>query len=128
MGVERILELLKDAGQAPEADGCDIYVVHQGEPARVRAFIAAERLRDAGFDVILHCSPDGAGASFKSQMKRADASGAAYAVIIGDDEMASDTASVKALRTQEGADAAEAGQQQVPFDALADHLIDRMTA
>lgn len=131
MGVERILELLKDAQRVPEQDGCDVYVVHQGEPARIRAFIAAERLRDAGFDVILHCSADGGQGSFKSQMKRADASGAAYAVIIGDDEVAADTATVKPLRGGQGTgvDAAGASQQQgVAFDALAEHLIERMTA
>jgi histidyl-tRNA synthetase len=131
MGVERILELLKDAGQVPEPDGCDVYVVHQGDVARVRAFIAAERLRDAGFDVILHCSPDGAASSFKSQMKRADASGAAYAVIIGDDEVANDQVSVKPLRQagdDAGDDSANMSQQSVAFDALADHLIERMSA
>ncbi|MCY0388083.1 histidine--tRNA ligase [Robbsia sp. Bb-Pol-6] len=131
MGVERILELLKDAQRVPEPDGCDIYVVHQGEPARIRAFIAAERLRDAGLDVILHCSADGGPASFKSQMKRADASGAAYAVIIGDDEVAADNATVKPLRGAQAGDADAAGasqQQSVAFDALAEHLIERMTA
>ncbi len=86
MGVERILELLKEEKLVPEAEGTDVYVVHQGEAAREQAFIIAERLRDTGLDVILHCSADGASASFKSQMKRADASGAAFAVILGEDE------------------------------------------
>lgn len=127
MGIERILELLKDAKRVPDQDGCDVYMIHQGDDARVRAFIAAERLRDAGFEVILHCSADGAAASFKSQMKRADANGAAYAVIIGDDEMAQDEVTVKRLLRDAGEAGADATQQRVPFDALADHLIDKMT-
>ncbi len=59
MGVERILELLKEEQLVPEAEGCDVYVVHQGDAAREQAFIIAERLRDTGLDVILHCSADG---------------------------------------------------------------------
>ena len=59
MGVERILELLKEEKLVPEAEGSDVYVVHQGEAAREQAFIIAERLRDTGLDVILHCSADG---------------------------------------------------------------------
>jgi len=134
IGVERILELMKDAKRVPDAQVCDVYMVHQGDDGRIRAFIAAERLRDAGFDVILHCSADGAPSSFKSQMKRADASGAAYAVIIGDDEVANNVASVKGLRQSTGngagtaphADVAPNAQEHVPFDALAEYLIDRI--
>ncbi|WP_347554304.1 histidine--tRNA ligase [Robbsia sp. KACC 23696] len=124
MGVERILELLKASDLGPEPTACDAYVLHQGDAARIKAFIAAERLRDAGFDVVLHCSPDGASSSFKSQMKRADASGAAYAVIFGEDEVANETVSVKALRAAAGD---EQAQQTVAFDALAEHLIERIT-
>src|ERR1700692_2352876 len=57
MGVERILELLKEEDLVPAPEGTDIYVVHQGEAAAEQAFIIAERLRDRGLDVILHCSP-----------------------------------------------------------------------
>jgi histidyl-tRNA synthetase len=126
LGVERILELLKEDGLVPEDEGCDVYVVHQGDAARDRAFVIAERLRDTGLDVILHCSADGAPASFKSQMKRADASGAAYAVILGDDEVARDEVSIKPLRC----DAAngEAAQQRVPAERLTEFLIDAMVA
>jgi histidyl-tRNA synthetase len=55
---------------------------------------AAERLRDAGLDVVLH----GGGGGFKSQMKKADASLAPFAVIIGDDEAAVGEVTVKPLR------------------------------
>ena len=62
------------------------------------AMIIAERLRSAGIDTILFCPPDGQTASFKSQMKKADSSGARYAVIIGTDEVAARQVSLKSLR------------------------------
>jgi len=65
-----------------------------GEGAAHHAFQAAELLRDHGLAVTLDCS----GAGFKSQMKKADASGARYAVLIGADEVAARQVSVKPLR------------------------------
>ena len=127
MGIERILELLKEAQLAPEQEGVDVYVVHQGEAARDQAFIVAERLRDTGLDVIFHCSADGAPASFKSQMKRADASGASFAVIFGEEEVANGTAGVKALRGA-GADGEKNLQQTVPVENLTEFLINAMVA
>jgi len=94
MGVERLLALLEEyAFQAPRV-APDVYLVHQGDAANKFALAAAERLRDQGLHVLLHCG----GGSFKSQMKKADASGALYAVIIGDDEAASGEISLKPLR------------------------------
>jgi histidyl-tRNA synthetase len=88
----------------------------------MRAFVLAERLRDAGLDVVLHCAtPSGAG-SFKSQMKKADASGAAFAVILGEDEVANNVAAVKSLRGEAG----EQQQTSVPFDAVVDHVVDQI--
>jgi histidyl-tRNA synthetase len=130
MGVERILELLKEEQLVPEDEGCDVYVVHQGDAAREQAFIIAERLRDTGLDVILHCSADGQTASFKSQMKRADASGAAFAVILGEDEIANGTVGVKPLRDT-GANGANGGkneQHNVPAEDLTEFLINAMVA
>ena len=119
--------MLREESLAPQQEGCDVYVVHQGERAREQAFIIAERLRDTGLDVILHCSADGASASFKSQMKRADSSGAAFAVILGEDEMANGTVGVKPLR-----DSAAAGekseQRTVPVENLTEFLINAMVA
>ncbi|WP_338926768.1 histidine--tRNA ligase [Mycetohabitans endofungorum] len=126
LGVERILELLREDQLVPPDEGCDVYVVHQGDAARERAFVIAERLRDTGLDVILHCSADGAPASFKSQMKRADASGAAYAVILGDDEVQRDEVSIKALRGDPTS--ADGVQQRVPAERLTEFLIDAMVA
>ncbi len=119
MGVERLLELMKASGEQFTPNQCDVYVVHQGETAQLQAFVVAERLRDAGLDVILHCAAAGAGSSFKSQMKRADASGASYAVILGEDELARGEAAVKDLH--------EGSQTAVPFEGLIDYLVGQIS-
>jgi histidyl-tRNA synthetase len=122
MGIERLIELMKAAGEPAQPSQCDVYMVHQGDDAQMRAFVLAERLRDAGLDVVLHCAtPSGAG-SFKSQMKKADASGAAFAVILGEDEIANNVAAVKSLRGEAG----EAQQASVPFDAVVDYVVDQI--
>ena len=120
MGMERVLELIKVSGSLPEAaPGCDIFVLHQGGETLTAAMIIAERLRSAGIDTILFCPPDGQSASFKSQMKKADASGAAYAVIIGPDELAKDEAQIKDLR-------GTGEQQSVALDKVLDAVIDAL--
>ena len=93
MGIERLLTLLADSGERASPD---VYLVNQGEGAQRFAFRVAEALREAGFSVVQHC---GSG-SFKSQMKKADASGAPVAVIVGDEEALTGEASVKALREE----------------------------
>ena len=94
MGVERLLALLEEhAFQAPRV-APDVYLVHQGDVANKFAMVAAEQLRDHGLHVLLHCG----GGSFKSQMKKADGSGARYALIIGDDEAGAGEVSLKPLR------------------------------
>jgi len=122
MGVERLLELMKETGEQFASNQCDVYLVHQGDAAQLQAFVLAERLRDAGLDVVLHCASANAGSGFKSQMKRADASGAAYAIIIGEDEVANDMATVKTMRSAEG----ETNQATVAFDKVADYLVDQI--
>ena len=117
MGVERLLALWQDQGNRHEVPVPDAYLVHQGEAAGRFAFQVAERLRDAGFSIHLHCG----GGSFKSQMKKADGSGAALALIIGDEEAAARSVSIKRLRV--GFEHAEV-QQRVGFDQLADSLGD----
>ena len=94
MGVERLLALVEEAAAVPAPPVPDVYVVHVGGAASPFAWKVAEQLRDAQLDVVLHCG----GGSFKSQMKRADNSGARYAAIIGDDEAQSGVVSVKPLR------------------------------
>jgi histidyl-tRNA synthetase len=93
LGIERLLALLGDGAGRP-APGPDVYLVRAGAAAESHGALVAERLRDGGIAVVLHCG----GGSFKSQMKRADASGARYAVIVGDDEAAAGVVSVKPLR------------------------------
>ena len=99
MGIERLLALMEEAGEVPEPPVPDAYVVHAGDAANQFAWTAAEALRNARLRVVLHCG----GGSFKSQMKRANSSGARYAVIIGDDEAGAGLVSLKPLR--------EAGEQ-----------------
>ncbi|MDZ7652265.1 MAG: histidine--tRNA ligase [Burkholderiaceae bacterium] len=123
MGVERVIELIKEAGSVEVAPGCDVYVLHQGGATQLRAFLVAEQLRDAGLDVVLHAGE----ASLKSQMKKADASGAEYAVIVGEAELAAGTAAVKALRSGQG-ERAFAQQTPVPLDRLAENLVDALAA
>lgn len=94
MGVERLLALLQEDGLQNPAAPLNVYVVHQGEQAQSLAWQVAETLRDGGLKVLLHCG----GGSFKSQMKRADASAAACAVIIGEDEVAANVVTLKPLR------------------------------
>ncbi len=94
MGVERLLALLEECAFQPPRVAPDVYLVHQGEAANKFAMVAAERLRDQGLHVLLHCG----GGSFKSQMKKADASGARYALIVGDDEAGAGEVSLKPLR------------------------------
>jgi histidyl-tRNA synthetase len=93
MGVERLLALMR-AGAVFQPPETDVYVVRQGESAEHYAQGLAERMRDAGLSVVLHSG----GGSFKSQMKKADASGARYAVIIGNDEAAAQQLTLKPLR------------------------------
>ncbi|HZH56445.1 histidine--tRNA ligase [Yanghanlia caeni] len=120
IGMERLLDLWQQAGQSAERPECDVYVVHQGEAEQRRAALLAESLRDAGYRVLVHAGSS----SFKSQFKRADASGAAVALIIGPDELAAGNAAVKWLRQQEGDTRPQ--QETLPFDAIAQTLKTRM--
>ncbi len=115
MGVERLLALWQECGGEAERVVPDVYVVHAGQEAQRAAFRVAEALRGTGFSVTLHCG----GGGFKSQMKKADASGAPFAVVIGEDEAAAGEVSLKPLR-----DGSE--QIRVPMDALPETLADRL--
>jgi histidyl-tRNA synthetase len=92
MGIERVLLVLQ-ASNVAAAYSPHAFVAHSGEGAARAAWRISESLRDAGLDVIL-----GAGGSFKSQMKKADASGARYAVILGDAEVQQKKVTLKPLR------------------------------
>jgi histidyl-tRNA synthetase len=94
MGIERLLALLTDAATAVPERVADAYLVHSGEAAEKFAWNVVETLRGKGLSVVFHCG----GGSFKAQMKRADASGARFAVIVGDDEAEKHMVGLKPLR------------------------------
>src|SRR5690606_12811738 len=91
LGVERVIDLMRAAETGEAEAAWDVYVVHQGEAAGLLALDLAERLRDRGLDVILHCG----GGSFKSQFRRADASLATVALVVGEEEAAQSRVGVK---------------------------------
>ena len=124
LGVERLLALLQDADSLPQAEAPDVYLIHQGEAAGDLAIRVAESLRDTGLDVVYHCG----GGSFKSQMKRADHSGAPLAVIIGDDEVAKGEVTVKAMRQKDWTEGDTANNQvRVALDDLAEYIMSQWT-
>ena len=92
IGLERVFLLMQEYGVIAE-NAPDIYLVNVGELAEQQAFKVAETLRGAGLSVVLHAG----GGSFKSQMKKADRSGARYAAILGDDEVQANQISLKPL-------------------------------
>ena len=92
IGLERVFLLMQEYG-VMATNTPDIYLVNVGELAQNQAFSIAETLRNAGLQVALHAG----GGSFKSQMKKADRSGARYAAILGDDEVAAQEISLKPL-------------------------------
>ena len=93
IGIERILLLMEACSAPVQADSPDVYVIHQGDMAGRMAFGVANDLRQAGLSAVLHCG----GGSFKSQFKKADASAARYAVVIGEDEAEKRVATIKRL-------------------------------
>jgi histidyl-tRNA synthetase len=101
MGMERLILLLETEGLIPEwvNGNADIYVMGMDDSLSGQAFGLAERLRDAlpAHRVVSHCG----GGGFKSRMKKADASGAQLAVILGADEAAAGEVSVKNLANTE---------------------------
>jgi len=96
MGMERLLALMEVAQTRIPSRMPDAYLVHAGEAASAHAWLAAAALRSAGVAVVYHLG----GGSFKSQMKKADASGARYALIVGDEEALLGQLTVKALREE----------------------------
>jgi len=113
LGEERIVELMRLQGRAGSGAAPHVYLALAGQAAEAAGLQLAESLRDAvpGLRIEANCG----GGSFKSQLKRADRSGASHAVILGDDEVARQVATVKPLRE-------EAGQRQVPLAELAADL------
>lgn len=98
MGAERVIELMQEGGKTYETSLCRVYIAHQGGETELVARAIGERLRDAGISTVVHAGST----SFKSQMKRADASMATWVVIAGQEELASHAVSVKRLRDEVG--------------------------
>ena len=99
MGIERVVELVEQAGAVPAPRGADLYVIASGERATRTGLALVERLRD---DLpVLAFEMNQGGGNFKAQFRRADRSGARLALILGDNELERGVASLKPLR-QEG--------------------------
>jgi histidyl-tRNA synthetase len=118
MGVERFVALYEACGgQVPET-GPDVFLVAVGEGTREKAFALAEELRDAlpaaRFETNL------GGGSFKAQMKRADKSNAAYALVLGEQELADERIGVKPLRSNDE-------QENVALEELVATLKDKLS-
>ena len=111
MGVERVVELVRQAGSLPADPVPDVFVMAQGATAQRTALQLAEQLRDAfpGRSIVVHCGT----AKFKTQFRRADESGAPLALIVGDDELARGVIALKPLR------GAESTQVEYPVAELA---------
>lgn len=113
MGLDRLSLML--AEKMESSKDADVYVVSHGNAARATALRLAESIRDqlSGKKVVVHCG-DG---KFKSQMKKADASGADLALVLGEDEVAAGTVSIKSLR--------EGGEQStISQETLAQYCLD----
>jgi len=98
IGMERVLELLKEQGAADSGPAPDAYAIVTDASFLPAVMVCLQALRVAGTSVMMHaCGSEGM-ASMKAQFKRADASGARYALVFGADEMAQGLVTVKALR------------------------------
>lgn len=113
MGMERILALVELLENVDIAPTVDVYMIRVGEAAEQAGMMLAERLRDQLDSLKLQVNFGGG--SFKSQFKKADKSGAAYAIIIGDDEAQRGDVALKSLRVE---------QEQITLNH--DDLIDRL--
>ncbi|WKE67498.1 histidine--tRNA ligase [Gallaecimonas kandeliae] len=114
LGLERLVLLVEALGtQAPAA--VDAYLCPMGEAAERQAFVLAQQLRQQlpGLRLMCHCG----GGNFKKQLKRADKSGARWALILGDDELAQDQITIKNLK--------DGSQATVAMGELAAHLEQR---
>src|SRR4051812_4203899 len=115
MGNERLIGLMPQN----TARGPDAYVLYQGEGTLAYALGMAEELRAAGYRILMHAG----GGAFKAQMKKADASGARFALIIGDDELRAGEVSFKLLREEGEQVKLKRGQVVGTFKEKAEHAV-----
>ncbi len=114
MGVERLISLLEEREAPPSLRGVDAYLVLMGEGPQKTGMTLAEKLRNEcpGLRLQTHCG----GGSFKSQFKKADRSGARFALVLGEDELERGIIGIKFLREKRE-------QQQVALGELAGVLV-----
>jgi histidyl-tRNA synthetase len=115
MGVERLVALLQDTGAVPAAAPPDVYVVVSGAHSAVPALQIVERLRSER--PRLRFELNAGGGNFKAQFRRADKSGAALALIIGEDELARGVVAMKPLRAQASQSECPIGDLTIGLDA-----------
>lgn len=113
LGLERLIALLEASDQGDDRAALHAYMIRVGEKAEREGMLLAERLRDEwpALKLLVHCG----GGSFKSQFKRADKSGARYALILGEEEVGQKVIGIKPLRTDEE-------QTTIPQADLADFI------
>lgn len=105
MGIERVLEVLKEIGAEIPAPAADVYAIIPDASSLPQVFKTVQQLRTAGVAVQMHAAAGGSAegmGSMKSQFKKADGSGARFALIFGSDELAQGKVTVKSLRDGEG--------------------------
>ena len=108
LGLDRLVELIDDSHSPTERKNPDVYFINAGGQSTAVAFRLAEQIRDQlPVRVLMHCN----GGSFKSQFKKADKSGARFALILGETEIKNKTIGIKPLRT-------DAAQTDVDWDGL----------
>ena len=117
IGLERLVEIIQLNHEGPWVFHPDIYIVTLGDESDLAGTQISEALRGKGFNVESHCG----GGNLKRQMKRADQSGAAFALLIGDDELSNNTVTIKSLRV-------EAPQETVRRDDVGEVLRNRLLA
>lgn len=117
MGIERLVLLLQETDQVPQPRNVDVYFVVENETTKAKAFVIAEKMRDhfPGIKILVHA---GTG-SFKSQFKRADKCGAMLALILGEQELAQNTISIKNLRVH-------SDQESKTFDQTIEYLREQL--
>lgn len=114
LGLERLAAMLAATGYPANEPPPHVYLILAGEVAQRMGLALAERLRDevAGLRLRMNCG----GGSFKAQFRRADSSGARFALVVGDDELTAKTVSIKPLR------AAQTAQITLPEDQAIAYL------
>jgi len=113
MGMERLVAILQEEGKAEGLGHADVYMVLMGDQAVTEGFQIAEQLRSEipQLGLQVNCG----GGSFKSQFKKADKSGARYALVLGDDELEKGIISLKPLRDKQD-------QKELPLQSLSDSI------